>query len=226
MLFIIGILFLIFAICYIIYNKSPSKNVFEALLESGDKYVDNVIVGKKSIDNLFQSKKGKWSKNKDGSLCSQSKDKKDIPVVIGDQYDKELACPTSLGKGGMKNEKRCRTILEKIFKKDFPTVRPNWLKNPATKRNLEIDCYNHELKIGLEYSPDSSHTTIGSFHKTKESLIYQMRKDMWKAKRCKELGITLITVPSWATSDLKGYITRMLTNAGKLPKDFDMAVLK
>jgi hypothetical protein len=30
-------------------------------------------------------------------------------------------------------------------------VRPDFLKNPATGRNLEIDCFNNQLKIGLEY---------------------------------------------------------------------------
>ena len=155
---------------------------------------------------------------KDKPISTPIKTKKDVPIMKPDKYEGELECPVSLGKGGMKNEKRCRAILEKIYNCDFPTVRPSWLKNPATKRNLEIDCYNHDLRIGLEYSPDSSHTTVGSFHKTKESLIYQIRKDQWKANQCKKLGITLITVPSWATSDLKGYITRKLGEVGKLPK--------
>ncbi len=208
MLFEIGMIFLIFALVFIIWNKPPHKNIFETILETGDKYVDNVVVGERSAP-----------KTKRGKIVKKNID---IPVVIGDDYKGELACPVSLGKGGMKNEKRCRAILEKIYKKDFPTVRPNWLKNPATKRNLEIDCYNHDLKIGLEYSPDSSHTTVGSFHKTKESLLYQMRKDEYKAKKCRQLGITLIIVPSWATSDLKGYIVRKLQDAGKLSKDFDI----
>jgi hypothetical protein len=199
MLFVIGMVFLVVAIILIIYNKPSDKNIFEEIIDKSDPYVDNIVIKDKNI--------------------VQDKRKLDVPIMRPDKYDGDLECPPSLGKGGMKNERRCRAILEKIYGKDFPTVRPSWLKNPATKRNLEIDCYNHQLRIGLEYSPDSSHTTVGSFHKTKESLIYQIRKDQWKANQCKKLGITLITVPSWATADLKGYITRKLAEAGKLPKN-------
>lgn len=198
MLFIFGIVFLIVAILLIIYNKPNHKNIFEEIIDKSDPYIDNLVVKNKPI--------------------SPPKKRQDVPIMKPDKYEGDLQCPVSLGKGGMKNEKRCRAILEKIYGCDFPTVRPSWLKNPATKRNLELDCYNHDLRIGLEYSPDSSHTTVGSFHKTKESLIYQIRKDQWKANQCKKLGITLITVPSWATSDLKGYITRKLSEVGKLPK--------
>lgn len=208
MLFIIGMIFLIFALIFIFWNKPKEQNIFDAILDNGEKYVDNITVGP-HIPFIPKSTKIK-----------------DIPVIIGDDYKGTLECPQSLGKGGMKNEKRCRSILEKIYKKDFPTVRPNWLKNPATKRNLEIDCYNHELRLGLEYSPDSTHYAMGSFHKTKESLIYQMRKDAWKRKRCKELGITLIVIPSWATSNLKGYIVNKLRDAGKLPDGFDISQLQ
>jgi len=200
MLFGIGIVFLVIALILILYNKPSDKNIFEEIIDKSDPYVDNLVV--KDKNKIVEKKKTV---------------RLDVPVMRPDKYSGDLECPPSLGKGGMKNERRCRAVLEKIYGKDFPTVRPSWLKNPATKRNLEIDCYNHELRIGLEYSPDSSHTTVGSFHKTKESLIYQIRKDQWKANQCKKLGITLITVPSWATADLKGYITRKLSEAGKLP---------
>lgn len=200
MLFIIGVIFLIAAIIFICINKKEDTNVFEAILDDSEKYMDYVVKPDRPQRKLQQTNL-------------------DVPIMKPDNFEGDLEEPVSLGKGGMKNEKRCRKILETIYGVDFPTVRPSWLKNPATKRNLEIDCYNHDLRIGLEYSPDSSHTTVGSFHKTKESLIYQIRKDQWKAKRCKELGITLITVPGWAVSDLKGYITRKLKDCGKLPKE-------
>lgn len=201
MLLIVGIIFLIASIIFIYLNKKEDTNVFDAILDKGEKYVDYITVPDKAAIKI--------KKPREKNL--------DVPLMKPDTFEGELECPVSLGKGGMKNEKRCRKVLETIFGVDFPTVRPSWLKNPGTKRNLEIDCYNHDLRIGLEYSPDSSHTTVGTFHKTKESLIYQIRKDQWKAKRCKELGITLITVPSWAVSDLKGYITRKLQESGKMP---------
>ena len=42
-------------------------------------------------------------------------------------------------------------FLKKHFKKVDHNYRPNWLKNPATKTNLEIDIWIPSLKIGVEY---------------------------------------------------------------------------
>ena len=48
-----------------------------------------------------------------------------------------------------KNEKECRRVLETLFEAPFPSIRPDWLKYPKTKRNLEIDCANMDLGILL-----------------------------------------------------------------------------
>lgn len=42
-------------------------------------------------------------------------------------------------------------FLKKHFKKVDHNYRPNWLKNPATNSNLEIDIWIPSLKIGVEY---------------------------------------------------------------------------
>jgi len=120
--------------------------------------------------------------------------------------------------GGMKfkNEERCREILERLYPgHEFPSVRPKWLKNPATKRNLELDMYCHELRVdghkdpvrlGLEFN-GKQHYQKTKFHKTKKDVIYQFRKDEWKYKKCKELGINLIVVPYWVRpEELENYI--------------------
>lgn len=201
MLFAIGMIILIIAICVIIYNKPKDQNVFEAIIESGDKYVDHIVT-----HNKTPPKKKKEVHQ-------------DIPVIIGDDTDKSLEEPKSLGKGGMKNERRCRKILEEIFGVDFPTVRPKWLKNKATNRNLELDCYNHQLRIAIEYQ-GKQHTEMTKYHKNQNELIYQIRKDQYKAQECKRLGITLICVPYWVLPvNLKDYITNKLKEAGKYPKD-------
>ena len=149
-------------------------------------------------------------------------------IIIGDNCDGSLECPKDSGNIGHKNEQRCRKILEDIFKKPFPSVRPKWLKNPATKRNLELDMYCHDLgilnkwgkKVRLAAEFDGAqHSKMTGFHKNKTELLYQIRKDQYKDKRCKELGITLIRVPYWAHEDLKGYITRKLVDIGLLKKE-------
>lgn len=202
MLFIIGIILFIISLCIIIYNKPNDKNAFDAILDAGDKYID-----------VFTKKH---------TPISKIPKKYDIPVIKGDKITCDLACPKSLGKGGMKNERRCRKILEKIFKKEFPTVRPNFLKNPATGRNLEIDCYNHELRLGLEYD-GKQHTEMTKFHSNTKELLYQVRKDQFKAKECKKLGITLIKVPYWVVpAQLESYIRNKLKEAGfKVDEKYD-----
>ena len=49
-----------------------------------------------------------------------------------------------------KLESKAKIILEYIFKRPFSRVRPNFLNNPITGQNLEIDLYNEELKLGVE----------------------------------------------------------------------------
>lgn len=116
-----------------------------------------------------------------------------------------------------KNEERCRTILEKLYKgHKFHSVRPTWLRNPATNRCLELDCYCHDLRLALEYQ-GKQHYQKTKFHDTKKDVIYQFRKDQWKAKRCQELGITLLQVPYWVRpEELENYIKQNLVKVGKL----------
>src|SRR5208337_1692102 len=45
-----------------------------------------------------------------------------------------------------KHENRCRQIFEKIFRKRFPKLRPEWLINPATGRRLELDGFCTSIK--------------------------------------------------------------------------------
>lgn len=117
-----------------------------------------------------------------------------------------------------KNEERCRAILENIYRKPFKSVRPAWLKNPATGHNLEIDCYNEELKLGLEYDGIQHSKYTPYFHrKGEKQFIYGVLKDTWKNKRCKERGITLIHVPHYILPEnLKSYIVKQLRKANRL----------
>ena len=91
-----------------------------------------------------------------------------------------------------KGETECRRCLEIIFKKPFPKVRPDFLKNPKTGHNLELDCYNDELKIAVEYNG------IQHYKQTKmsqEDFHEQQYRDNLKKYLCKKQGIVYIEVP-------------------------------
>ena len=118
-----------------------------------------------------------------------------------------------------KHEEMCRQILEKIFNRPFKSIRPAFLKNPVTGQNLEIDCYNEELKLGLEYDGVQHSKYTPHFHRSGEAeFMYQLKKDQYKDAMCKKHGITLIRIPHFVHhTDLEKFITNKLRSAGKLP---------
>lgn len=93
-----------------------------------------------------------------------------------------------------KTEEWCRKIIQYITGKKFIKVRPNWLKNPSTGRNLELDCYSSDLKIALEYN-GSQHYEYHKFHKNKDAFYKQIYRDKVKKQLCIKNGISLIMVP-------------------------------
>lgn len=94
-----------------------------------------------------------------------------------------------------RGEKHCRAILEKFFEKPFPTVRPDFLKNPETQANLELDCYNADLRLALEYNGAQHYVYPNKFHKTEEAFKDQVRRDQYKKQVCDSAGVYLIQVP-------------------------------
>lgn len=135
--------------------------------------------------------------------------------VVIDTFDENLEIYTRRKKKfkgiEKKNEKRCREIFESTFNKPFPTVRPDWLKNPETGRNLELDGFCEELSIAFEYDGEQHCRPNSYFHKTPEDFINQTKRDDLKDKICKERGIKLIRIPSFvAFIDLERYIVTRL----------------
>ena len=99
-------------------------------------------------------------------------------------------------------EQICKNVLSslKFNKKEagyykFDKIRPNWLKCSYSQRNLEIDLYNDELKLGIEYNGGQHYKFTPIFHKTEEDFNKQVIRDQDKLNACKELNIKLIVVP-------------------------------
>jgi hypothetical protein len=112
-----------------------------------------------------------------------------------------------------KGEKECRYILENYFQKPFPKCRPNFLRNVVTGGdfNLELDCFNEELGIAVEYNGIQHEKYIPYFHKNKESFYNQKYRDFMKLKLCQENNIILITVPhNIKINNIKNYLLREL----------------
>ena len=113
-----------------------------------------------------------------------------------------------------KGEAECCYALEKIFRRPFTTVRPKFLKNPETGRNLELDCYNAELKVAVEYNGTQHYEWPNFLNQTKAVWKAQIRRDILKRELCDKESIYLITVPDTVRlHDIEDFIRNKLPNS-------------
>lgn len=108
-------------------------------------------------------------------------------------------------------EELCRRTIEILTGKKFVSIRPQWLKNPLTGKNLELDAYNEELSIALEYNGWQHYHYSPRFHKSEEDLEKQVYRDELKKKLCLQNDVDLIIVPPTIKREhLCGYILEKL----------------
>lgn len=168
--------------------------------------------------------KGTWDKKEDiqeyaflmGDVKEHKNNKKNITV-------KQQITSSKNTSGGMKTEgesigeKICRSHLNSRFNVDFIKKRPEFLKNPITNTNLELDCFCEDLKLALEYNGKQHYEFVPKFHKTKNDFYNQKYRDEIKKRLCSENGIDLIEVPYTVShSDIPYYIDAALEKLGRL----------
>jgi hypothetical protein len=89
-----------------------------------------------------------------------------------------------------------KASLERLLKKPFHKERPDFLRNPVTKNfNLELDCFNPELKLGVEVNGIQHYKYVPYFHKNFDAFRNQQYRDELKRRMCKDEGVILIEVP-------------------------------
>lgn len=116
-----------------------------------------------------------------------------------------------------KGETECRRVLQFLFKRNFDKHRPDFLRNPVTGGdfNLELDCFDPELKIAVEYNGVQHYRYIPFFHKNKEAFLNQKYRDDMKRRMCRDNGILLIEVPyTIKIENIKEYIESSLIKNG------------
>nr|QBK90545.1 MAG: restriction endonuclease [Pithovirus LCPAC104] len=150
------------------------------------KYLDNDDINKFIEDNEYN--------NENSNSKSNSKHNNKKP------YEKES-----------KGEKLSRDIFQKIFSKDFVKIRPDFLKNPKTGRNLELDGYCPELNIAFEYNGIQHYVFPNFCHKTEKEFLNQVENDSWKKDACDKAGVYLISIPyNIPTHEIEDYIIERL----------------
>ena len=118
-----------------------------------------------------------------------------------------------------KGEAECRRVLQSLFKKPFPSQRPDFLRNPVTggNFNLELDCYNPTLRLAVEYNGIQHYKYTPYFHRSKDYFMNQKYRDDMKRRMCKENGILLIEVPyTIKLGMIKEFLVRELRKNGYL----------
>lgn len=108
-----------------------------------------------------------------------------------------------------------KLVLESLFDRPFTTVHPNFLrykpKDAKRATNLELDLYNDDLRLAIEYQGDQHYIYVPYFHKTKEGLIKSLNRDHYKRKRCYKNQIILLEIPDLIKeTDLADYIINRL----------------
>jgi hypothetical protein len=122
---------------------------------------------------LNKNKKGTWSKSY-------------FLLPKNDNYIPQQK-PDSSG------ETECRRFLESFFRKPFGKTRPDILKNPVSGgNNLELDCFNQELKLAVEYNGIQHYKYVPHFHKNREAFINQKYRDYMKNELCIKNNISFI----------------------------------
>ena len=137
-----------------------------------------------------------------------------LECEFGHNYDKPNSrvsdgCP-ECSKKTYVGQERVRVMFETEFNKKFPTIRPDWLKNPETGRNLELDGYCEELKLAFEYQGRQHNSNDTEFGGDYEN---QKVRDQFKFQTCLEHGIKLINIIQPRSYEQEKFFASIVTQA-------------
>ncbi len=192
-------------------NQSQ-ENIYNEINQNNN-FVDNIDLITQSEDyNLFDKNINENYNEDLFSVMGNTNKKISSPKLnnithVNNINNGNINCKTSKG------EAICKKVLEDLYGQPFITVRPDFLKNPETGRNLELDLYNAKLKLAVEYNGEQHYVFPNCFHKTETEFINQVRRDQYKKQKCSELNIHLINVPYTVPknyNDIKNFITQRL----------------
>ena len=171
------------------------KNIFKILVAIAFIFIIGL-----AIHNKLNAVEGYYSLENDIAL---------EPRVLN--FDLPAQIKRSTISGPSRGESECKRVMEKIYGRTFEKTRPQFLTNPITGRCLELDCYNHELRIACEYNGQQHYQFNAHFHNNQAEFLNQKYRDDIKQRLCKEHGIKLIIVPNTCPIDkIEQYIRQQL----------------
>ena len=110
---------------------------------------------------------------------------------VVEQFSKDVWEATNFDMNS--KEKFVKEVLEELSGRSWEKKRPKWLKN-EDKKTLELDCYNEELKMAVEYNGEQHYKPCkwNNFN-----VASQKKNDDDKIKICKENGVKLLVILFW-----------------------------
>lgn len=121
--------------------------------------------------------------------------------------------------GTSRGETSCKEFIEFYFQKPFAKTRPDFLKNPVTGENLELDMYNEDIRLAVEYNGSQHYHYNPFMHgNSKDKFRNQQYRDILKKDMCEKHNVLLITVPYTVSEDEIGpYLFEELKKLGLEP---------
>jgi len=116
-----------------------------------------------------------------------------------------------------KGEFECKRVLESLFRRPFTNQRPDFLRNPVTGGhfNMELDCYNKDMGLAVEYNGIQHYKFVPYFHRNKDHFLNQKYRDDMKRRMCRDNRITLIEVPySVKLEDIEQFLIKQCKKTG------------
>ncbi len=105
-----------------------------------------------------------------------------------------------------KLEQFCKEIIEELLNKPFERIKHPDFINPLTNYPLELDLYNDELKLAIEYNGPQHYRRL-SHWQTEEDFDKQLYRDKLKEEFANKYDINLIIIPEITNKQLiKEYI--------------------
>src|SRR5690606_26419238 len=85
-----------------------------------------------------------------------------------------------------RHESRCNEIMEEYYGRPFASIWHPQIINPHTNYLLELDCYNEELQLAVEYNGIQHYQWPNYTNVSKYEFDLQVGRDAYKRKRCAE----------------------------------------
>ena len=105
--------------------------------------------------------------------------------------------------------------LEDLFQQPFWKIRPQFLKNELTGKNMEIDLFNKDLRLAVEVQGVQHYKFTPRYHLTEAHFYEQVDRDRRKANNCRNSGINLIEVPYHIKEkDVRQFLVKRLKEHG------------